>query len=129
VQTIVIVEDDADTRTIYLDALEERGYRVYGAKHGAEGVTVVRRHHADLVLLDIRMPVMDGWQALGYLKADPKTATIPVWGMSAYLPEEETREHSMRLSFDRLVPKPIAPRQLVAEIEEYLGPPERRPFR
>ena len=59
-KTVLIVEDDEDTRTVYADALRERGYRVLTATQGAEGVHLARRHRPDLILLDIRMPVMDG---------------------------------------------------------------------
>jgi CheY-like chemotaxis protein len=128
VQTIVIIEDDADARTIFQDALAQRGYQVISAKHGAEGVTLARRHHADLILMDLRMPVMDGWQALRYLKADPRTSTIPVWALSAYLSEEEVRQNAAQMSFDRLLAKPMDPKKLVAEVEDYLGPPERRRY-
>ena len=123
-KTIVVIEDDADARTIFQDALAGRGYRVISAKHGAEGVTLARRNHADLVLMDIRMPVMDGWRALDYLKADPRTATIPVWALSAYLSEEDTRDHPGRTTFDRLLAKPMDPRKLVEEVEDFLGPSE-----
>ena len=127
VQTIVVIEDDTDARTIFHDVLEQRGYQVIAAKHGAEGVTLARRHDAALILMDIRMPVMDGWQALEYLKADPRTASIPVWALSAHLPEEGARRHSARTSFDRLLAKPMDPRNLLTEVEAFLGPPERDP--
>ena len=124
VKTIVLVEDDADTRTVFHDALTAHGYRVIAAKHGAEGVTLARRHPPDLILMDIRMPVMDGWRALEYLKADPRTAHIPVWALSGYLPEEEAAQSSAQWSFDRVLAKPIGLKGLVAAVESYVGPPD-----
>ena len=123
IQTIVVIEDEPDLRAILRDALEARGYRVISAKHGAEGVTMVRRHRPDLVLMDVKMPVMDGVHALAYLKADPQTARVAVWGLSAYASADELREQPGYVRFDRVLSKPIDPGYLVREVESYLGPP------
>jgi CheY-like chemotaxis protein len=88
-KTVLIVEDDSDTREIYQTALTERGYDALVATDGAEGVHVARKHHPDLILLDIRMPVMDGWQAVCYLRSFPQTQKIPICGISAYAAECE----------------------------------------
>jgi two-component system, cell cycle response regulator DivK len=125
-KTVLLVEDDADARTIYQDALAKRGYEVITALHGAEGVHLARRVNPDLVLMDIRMPIMDGWQAIRYLKTDPATSHVPVWAISAYLAEEVPRGPSEGVRFDRMLPKPIDPRNVVAEIEAHIGPPEGR---
>ena len=84
-KTVLIVEDDSDTRDIYQTALTERGYDVLVAIDGAEGVHIARKHHPDLILLDIRMPVMDGWQAVCYLRSFPQTQKIPSAGFQRML--------------------------------------------
>ena len=81
-KSILIVDDDEDNRRIYSAALSERGYRVLVAMHGAEGVHLARTHKPALILLDIRMPVMDGWGAIRWLKSYPETRRIPVCAIS-----------------------------------------------
>jgi CheY-like chemotaxis protein len=127
-KTVLIVEDDEDTRSIYSTAIAERGYRVLTASQGAEGVHLARRHRPDLILLDIRMPVMDGWQVMRYLKSFPHTRSIPVCAISAYAPEEEELEQIGQMEFDCFLMKPIDPRDIVAEVEARIGPPPRGPF-
>lgn len=126
-KTVLIVEDDADARSIYEEALTQRGYTVLMATHGAEGVHPARRHRPDLILMDIRMPVMDGWQAIQYLKADAAVSHIPIWGVSAYLSDDELENQPSWFQFDRLIPKPVDPTVLAAEIEAQIGRPPPPP--
>src|SRR5829696_2223508 len=100
-KTVLVVEDDIDTSMIYAAALTQRGFNVLTARHGAEGVYLARRHIPRLILMDIRMPVMNGWHALATLKNDSDTRSIPVWVMSAYF-EEESSPHA---GFARLLNK------------------------
>lgn len=122
-KTILIVEDDEDTRSIYATALTGRGYRVLVATQGAEGVHLARRHHPDLILLDIRMPILNGWGAARYLRADPETRNIPICAISAYEVDDEERELAERVEFDCFLTKPIDPREVVAEVEARVGSP------
>lgn len=124
-KTVLIVEDDSDTREIYLTALTERGYDVLIATHGAEGVHIARKHHPDLILLDIRMPVMDGWQAVCYLRSFPQTRKIPICGISAYAVEHEELAQMGRVEFESFLTKPIDPRDVVAQVEAMIGPPRQ----
>lgn len=121
-KTVLVVEDDADARAIFCEAIEQRGYRVLAGVHGAEGVHLARRHRPDLILMDIRMPVMDGDLAVRYLKSDPMISRTPVWGISAYLIEGQIDEPPKPLGFDRLIAKPANPQQVAAEIEDEIGP-------
>lgn len=120
---VLVVEDDEDTRAIYAAALETRGYRVITADHGAEGVHLARLHRPDLILLDIRMPVMNGFQAMRYLRSYRETASIPVCAISAYAPDEHGQREAERMGFYGFLIKPIDPSDVVAEIEERIGPP------
>jgi len=80
---IVVVEDDERNRRLTCDLLAAWGYRVVAFTNGRDGVEGVRRERPDLVLMDLRMPVMDGYEATKTLKADPETADIPVAIMTA----------------------------------------------
>jgi CheY-like chemotaxis protein len=122
-KTVLIVEDDEDTRKIYAAALTERGYQVVTATQGAEGVHLARRHRPDLILLDIRMPVMNGWSTARYLKADVDTRHIPICAISAYDIEEEEGA-GQPVHFDCFLMKPIDPHAVVAEVERRIGPPD-----
>jgi CheY-like chemotaxis protein len=121
-KTVLLVEDDHDTRIIYEDALRECGYRVHTASNGAECVHLARRYQFDLILLDIRMPVMSGFEALRYLKSDPQTARVPVCGISAYGVGDEELGTLSTDAFVRFLAKPLDPPALVAVVEELVGP-------
>ena len=75
--TILIAEDYEPTRSAIAEGLRTRGYAVVEAGDGAEGVRLTQQHHPDLVLLDLRMPVLDGWSAAKELQENPATASIP----------------------------------------------------
>ena len=108
-------------QSVYADALRHRGYRVLIANQGAEGVHLARRHRPDLILLDIRMPVMDGWGAAEYLKADPQTRDVPICAISAYEAKPGELDPTACSFFDCFLMKPIEPRELVAEVDRRLG--------
>ena len=124
---ILIVEDDETTREIYSASLRDRGYRVLLATNGAEGVHLARRHRPDLVLMDLRMPVMDGVQAIRYLKSDPQTSRIKVFAISAYEPEAGVPDELHPRGWDGFLTKPIEPPRLLEEIERRIGPPRPPP--
>lgn len=119
---MLIVEDNEDTRTIYGAALAERGYRVLAATHGAEGVHIARTRRPDLMLLDIRMPVMNRWAAARYLKSYPETRGIPICAISAYALEAEEDKLVERYVKCFLM-KPVDPRRVVEEVERRIGSP------
>jgi len=126
-KTVLLVEDDEDTRSIYAAALEDAGYRVVIATQGAEGVHLARRTHPDLILLDLRMPVMTGWGTARYLKADPETRSIPICAVSAYDAQEEGIDDSAAVPFDSYLRKPVDPRDVLAEVGSWIGPGEKGP--
>jgi two-component system cell cycle response regulator DivK len=120
-RTILIVEDDEGMQSVYTAALRHCGYRVLTANHGAEGVHLARRNRPDLILLDIRMPVMDGWGAAEYLKADPQTRDVPICAISAFEARPGELNPADCRFFDCFLMKPIEPRELVAEVDRRLG--------
>lgn len=123
---ILIVEDDEDTRKIYKIGLENHGYRVVTASHGAEGVAIARRQRPDIILMDIRMPVMDGHAALHYLRSDSNTSKIPVLAISAYFTPSSGNGHLGRRGFDEVLVKPAELTAVVAAVERTIGLPRRR---
>lgn len=127
-KTVLLIEDDEDTRDIYRAALEDRGYVVQTATQGAEGVHLARRTLPDLILLDIRMPVLNGWGAARYLKTDSETRNIPICAISAYDAEHEEAEAAEHVDFDCFLMKPITPDAILAEVEARIGPAEAGPI-
>lgn len=121
--TILLVEDNEMNRDMLSRRLEKRGFRVVTAGDGAEAVACARTDVPDLVLMDMGLPVLDGWEATRQLRADPATRTVPVIGLSAHaLPVD--RERALAAGADDFDTKPVDFVQLVAKIEALLG---RRP--
>lgn len=115
-KTILLVEDNEDNRIIYATALRFAGYEVVEAVTGTEGVQRARTSKPDLVLMDISVPELDGWEATAVLKADPTTRHIPVIAVTAHaLPGDE--ERSLAAGCDGYLAKPIPPARLLAEID------------
>lgn len=120
---VLIVDDNTDLRALFRAILTFGGYDVVEAENGRAGVSAARATRPDLVLMDIAMPVMDGWEAVRRLKADEDTRTIPVCALSAHVVQPFGAE-SEATGFDRLLEKPILPRDLLAVVREWIGPPE-----
>jgi len=121
-KTVLLVEDNEDNRIIYATALRYAGYDVIEAVTGTEGVYEARTRLPDLVLMDISVPELDGWEATAILKADPTTKHIPIIAVTAHaLPGD--RERSMAAGCDGYLAKPIPPATLLAEVDRRFGRP------
>jgi CheY-like chemotaxis protein len=119
-KTVLLVEDNEDNRIIYATALRYAGYHVIEAITGTEGVQRAREHVPDLILMDISVPELDGWEATAVIKADPKTRHIPVIAVTAHaLPGDE--ERSLEAGCDGYLAKPIPPATLLADVDRRLG--------
>jgi two-component system, cell cycle response regulator DivK len=123
IKTVLLVEDQPDNRIIYRTVLEHAGYAVVEAADGEEGVRRAREHSPHLILMDLSMPVLDGWGAIGRLKADPALATIPVCALSAHVLFEGDAEKARDAGFDCYLTKPLEPKQVLAEVERRIGTP------
>ena len=121
--TVLIVEDNLDNRIIYRTILEHAGFLVIEAEDGATGVRLVREHRPDLVLMDISIPVIDGYEATRMLKADPSTAAIPIMALTAHAMAED-RLRAAEAGCDAYLAKPAEPNHVVAEVRRLLA--ERR---
>jgi CheY-like chemotaxis protein len=119
--TILLVEDNADNRVIYRTILEHFGYRVLEATSGDEGIRLAREQHPDLILMDVSIPVIDGWEATKILKADEGTAGIPIIALTAHALASD-RVTAMDVGCDGYLAKPVEPRRVVEEVERLLGP-------
>jgi CheY-like chemotaxis protein len=118
---VLLVEDDSDTREIYRTILEEHGYRVLEAATGEEGLRLAREGDPDLILMNIAIPHIDGWEATVLLKDDPRTAHIPVIAITAFTRLQDARRaHAVGCS--AYLPKPCDPSRLLAEVHRFIGP-------
>lgn len=120
-KTILLVEDNEDNLVVYRTILEHVGYRVIEARDGEEGVKNAREQMPDLILMDISIPKMDGWQATQTLKGDEKTRPIPIIALTAHALEED-RQKAVQAGCDGYLAKPVEPRRVVQEVERFVGP-------
>ena len=118
---VLLVEDNEDNLVVYRTILEHVGYRVIEARDGEEGVTQARRQLPDLILMDISIPKMDGWEATQRLKADASTRGIPIIALTAHALEED-RQKAQQAGCDGYLAKPVEPRRVVQEVERFIGP-------
>lgn len=117
--TLLLVEDNALNRDMLSRRLERMGYDVLLAVDGQEGVEMTRAHKPALVLMDINMPIMDGWQALKILKEDPVTAHVPIIALTAYAMTSD-RDKAGKIGFNAYATKPVDFPALVQTIENLL---------
>jgi two-component system, cell cycle response regulator DivK len=117
---IVYVEDDADNVYVLTRRLGRRGYDVTVASDGAAGIETVRKPKPALVLMDMSLPVIDGWEAARRLKADPATSGIPVIGLSSHAMVGD-REAALAAGCDDYETKPIEIERLLTKIQELLA--------
>ena len=118
-QRILVVEDTEDNRQIIRDLLTSAGYELIEAIDGVEGVATAEREQPDLILMDIQLPVIDGYEATRRIRAIPALAKVPIIAVTSYAlsgDEAKTREAGC----DGYVAKPFSPRQLLAKVREFL---------
>jgi two-component system, cell cycle response regulator DivK len=117
---VLIVEDNEDNRIVYSTMLRHFGFDVDEAENGAEGILKARTNHPDLILMDIAIPLVDGWEAVERLKKDPATATIPIVALTAHAMPAD-RERAMEVGCDGYLAKPCEPRAVVEEVKRILA--------
>ena len=117
---ILVVEDQEDNRQIIRDMLSATDYQVTEAENGEEALAAVAKQRPDLILMDIQMPILDGYEATRRIKADPGLRSIPIIAITSYaLSGDEQKARAA--GCDDYVPKPYSPRQLLAKIREHLS--------
>ncbi|MET0630203.1 MAG: response regulator [Xanthobacteraceae bacterium] len=116
---ILVVEDQEDNRQILRDLLSNAGYEMIEAEDGQQALTQAAKHKPDLILMDIQLPLLDGYEATRRIKADPALNAIPIIVVTSYaLSGDEEKAHAA--GCDAYVAKPFSPRALLAKIREYL---------
>jgi CheY-like chemotaxis protein len=118
--SVLIIDDDKWIAMSTAMVLEAEGFVVHSALSGPEGIAMVRRLKPGLVLLDIMMPGMDGWETLERLKADPECASVPVIVFTAR-EQREGRARSQQLGAVEYVRKPFRPEALAQTIRRFVG--------
>ena len=116
---ILVVEDQEDNRQIIRDLLSAFDYELTEAENGIEALAAVAKQKPDLILMDIQLPIMDGYEATRRIKADPATKSVPIIAVTSYAmsgDEQKARDAGC----DDFVPKPYSPRQLLVKIRLYL---------
>ena len=118
-KTILIVEDEPRNLKLIRDLLQASGYLTLEATDGAQGIELAKAHKPDLILMDIMMPNMDGFEATKILKADAETRNIPIIALTSYAmkgDEEKIREAGC----DGYITKPIDTKEFLKKVAEYL---------
>ena len=117
---ILIVEDQSDLRHLYAQQLALCGFDVIEAENGADAITYTCDRDPDVVLMDLSLPVVDGWEATRRLKSDERTAHIPIVALTAHDGSGEL-QRATRAGCDWFVPKPCPPDALIVEIRRVLA--------
>jgi len=120
VAKILVVEDNEDNRDMLMRRLQRRGYDVVYAVDGAEGVDKAKQECPDLILMDMGLPVLDGWAATSQIKASEQTADIPIIGLSANAMAGD-REKGLAAGCDDYDTKPVEMPRLLEKIQALLG--------
>lgn len=116
---ILLVEDNEDNRLVYRTILDHYGFTVLEAADGEEGMRRARVDAPDLILMDVSIPKVDGWEATRQLKADPATARIPIIALTAHALATD-RAKAQEVGCDGYLAKPVEPRRVVEEVQKHL---------
>ena len=116
---ILVVEDQADNRRILRDMLGNAGYELIEAESGEEALMAVEAQRPDLILMDIQLPVMDGYEATRRIKSNPALKAVPIIAVTSYaLSGDEGKARAA--GCNAYVTKPFSPRALLAKVREFL---------
>ena len=118
-QRVLIVEDQADNRAILRDLLTNAGYELIEATNGEDGIALAESKRPDLILMDVQLPLVDGYEATRRIKSNAALKSIPIIAVTSYaLSGDEAK--AQEAGCDAYVAKPFSPRQLLAKIREHL---------
>jgi two-component system cell cycle response regulator DivK len=116
---VLVVEDQEDNRRIVRDLLSRSGYEIIEAVNGEEGVALAEAQHPDLILMDIQLPVIDGYEATRRIKTNPALQHIPIIAITSYaLSGDDVK--AFAAGCNAYIAKPFSPRALLAKVREYL---------
>jgi two-component system cell cycle response regulator len=126
--TVLVAEDNAVNRELIRELLELRGYTVLEACDGQEALGIIERAQPDLLLLDIGMPVLDGFAVVRRIRESPRIARLPIVAVTAYAMQGD-RERILNSGFDGYLSKPIDPSSLTEELHRLLTKQASQPAR
>ena len=116
---VLVVEDTEDNRQIIRDLLSSAGYEIIEATTGGQGVAMAAEHRPDLILMDMQLPVLDGYEATRRIKADPALRDIPVIAVTSYALSGDAAK-AREAGCDAYIAKPFSPRELLGKVREML---------
>jgi len=116
---VLVVDDYEDARQMYAEGLLLQGFRVATAGNGLEAIAQAHALGPDVVLMDLSLPGLDGWEATRRIKADPRTRHIPIVALTGHA-MAAAAERARQVGCDRLLIKPALPDQVVAEVQDLL---------
>jgi two-component system cell cycle response regulator DivK len=117
---ILVVEDTDDNRAILRDMLTHAGFELIEAEDGETGIKLAKAFRPDLIVMDIQLPTMDGYEVTARIKADPTLKDIPILAVSSYAHPKDSAK-AMEVGCAGYVAKPYSPRALLARIREFFA--------
>jgi two-component system cell cycle response regulator DivK len=118
--SILVVEDTADILDILTRQLRYAGHQVIGATNGVDGMACARAYLPDLIVMDLVMPLVDGWEAIKQLKADARCADLPILAITARV-LTETKEQARAVGCAAFISKPFTMQELFAAVDSLTG--------
>ncbi len=122
---MLVVDDLRDNREMYVEYLDFQGFAVIAAKNGREAIDLATARRPDVVIMDMSLPEIDGWEATRVLRAAPETRGALIIALSGHT-ETESRRRAIRNGCDLFVAKPCLPQELLAHVREQLALRARR---
>jgi two-component system response regulator RpaA len=116
---VLVIDDEPDVRWLIRMSLERAGHEVIDAEDGLRGIAMAMKQHPEIIVLDLMMPVMDGYGVLAELSKDPRTANVPVVVLSARAIPDEA-ERAVEAGARRFLEKPFDPELLAHELDDLL---------
>ena len=117
---VLVVEDNPDNRTLIVDILLSLNYKVLVAPNGFECLRLLQSSRPDLILMDLSLPKLDGWEATRRIKSDPDLSSIPIIALTAHAMLGD-REKALEAGCDSYISKPVDLRELTSKLHHYLG--------
>lgn len=119
-KSILVVEDTEDNRRILNDLLSSAGFAMLEAHDGERGVEIAGRHRPDLILMDVHLPVIDGYEAIRRIRENPETRDIPIVAVTSHAAADDEKK-AVEAGCVRYVSKPFSPRKVLALVREVLA--------
>ena len=118
-KTCLVVDDSSVVRKIARRILEDMDFQITEAEDGEQALAAVAKERPDLILMEIQLPTIDGYEAMPQIRTDPALLSIPIIAVSSYAPSGEEQK-ARAAGCDDFVAKPYSPRQLLAKIRQYM---------